>query len=1441
MIDAKALLTDLKRLLRTLETDIRDRVEGSPQEDGLRADWQAARDAKRTAQTFAAWLDEEVTQAAVHWVLACVFLRFVEDNGLVERPWLSGPGERLELARDRHDSWIRANPTGEERDFLLDCFAEAAELPGLGALFDRRHNPLWRLPVSGDGAIALRGFWQKRDPDSGALLHDFTDPEFGTRFLGDLYQDLSEAARKRFALLQTPEFVEEFILDRTLDPAIREFGFRAVRLIDPTCGSGHFLLGAFRRLFDLWTRQEPGRNVRDCAQQALDAVSGVDVNPFAAAIARFRLLVAALTACGIASLRGAPDFHISVAVGDSLLHGKRFMDVRGWQMSFDPQGGLAHVSFEEDREALDRILGRQYHAVVGNPPYITVKDKALNQAYRERFSTCHMKYSLGVPFTERFWDLALPGIAAAGTAALHAEDGARASGPSRRHAGFIGMITANSFMKREFGKKLIEVFLPQVDLTHVIDTAGAYIPGHGTPTVILFGRNQRPVGTEVRAAMGIKGEPGAPDDPSHGLVWSSIVGGIDRPGSEDAFVSITDLPRTGLAKHPWSMGGGGASDLLDLIGSSDRKLGDASDSIGFMIICGDDDSFVVENNFSFRSRTNSRPYCTGESIRDWGSIFDQEIIYPYTDAIGAKIPEKLEGHLHVHFWKYRVGLKNRKMFGKSPEDHGLQWNEYIYFSEKKFYLDSKISFASVATHNHFYKPSKGVVHNRHSPIISINDKFDGQSLLSLLNSSVACFWMKQIFHNKGSTIDQKGARQRTDPFEDFYEFTGTGLQSFPLAEPYPTDLGTALDSLARELTDTLPQAVLARGVPTRADLDAAKARALSVRRRMIALQEELDFRCYKLYGLIDTPVEAGARASGPSPVAPVAVGTTAPRGPKGWHGRGYLPHFDSPDTVQSVTFRLADSLPAEVVAALKDGDDPTSAIDDDLDAGRGACHLSDPRIAAIVADALRHFDGQRYRLHAWTIMPNHVHALIEPMNGHSLSTIVQSWKSFTAKEANRILGTEGRFWQPDYFDRFIRDEEQFHRTRVYIENNPVKAGLCADARAWRFGSAWDEQDGGATGTVALPGAGASGPSVPEVDLGERAFEIVMARKMADGELETTWFARHGSTPVTEIPARWPADYRALVERRIALIAENRWIELVERPEYKRRWQWDDQGFDAGWHKREQAALKEWLLDRLEDPRHWPGDPALISVVRLADRARGDADFMAVAELYTGRPDFDAAALVAELVAAESVPFLPVQRYTDEGLRKRRDWEATWDLQRREDVLDARTELPDGHPDRLSAEEAKALKPDIPVPPKYKRTDFRSGDFWRLRGGLDVPKERFVSYPGAERDSDGSLVIAWAGYDHLQQATALASHYYDMKENEGWGTERLIPLLAGVWELVPWLVQWHNEYNPDFGVGLGDYYRSFVEDEARALGLTADDLRAWTPPARPAARRGRKAS
>ena len=144
------------------------------------------------------------------------------------------------------------------------------------------------------------------------------------------------------------------------------------------------------------------------------------------------------------------------------------------------------------------------------------------------------------------------------------------------------------------------------------------------------------------------------------------------------------------------------------------------------------------------------------------------------------------------------------------------------------------------------------------------------------------------------------------------------------------------------------------------------------------------------------------------------------------------------------------------------------------------------------------------------------------------------------------------------------------------------------------------------------------------------------------------------------------------------------------------------------------------------------------------------------------------------------------------------------------------------------------------PAQVQEGRLSQGHFWRLRGGLDVPKERWVSYPGCERGADSSLPIAWAGWDHLQQATALAAYYLEMKESEGWEAARLQPLLAGLLELVPWLEQWHNEVDPVYGERMGAYYKGFVSEEARAHGFTLDDLHAWKP-AVTAANRGRKDS
>jgi REP element-mobilizing transposase RayT len=176
---------------------------------------------------------------------------------------------------------------------------------------------------------------------------------------------------------------------------------------------------------------------------------------------------------------------------------------------------------------------------------------------------------------------------------------------------------------------------------------------------------------------------------------------------------------------------------------------------------------------------------------------------------------------------------------------------------------------------------------------------------------------------------------------------------------------------------------------------------------------------------------------------------------RGWHVPRALPHFDSPEVLQAITFRLADALPPGVAKALK-GEKLAARrrrVSTLLDAGHGECILRAPEIAEIVESALLHGFGIEYELFAWVVMPNHVHALIAPITGNRLADIVQAWKSWTAKAINTRRGASGIVWQREYFDRFIRDERHFAAALTYIEENPVKAGLAARPSDWRFGSA----------------------------------------------------------------------------------------------------------------------------------------------------------------------------------------------------------------------------------------------------------------------------------------------------------------------------------------------------------------------------------------------------
>jgi REP element-mobilizing transposase RayT len=201
----------------------------------------------------------------------------------------------------------------------------------------------------------------------------------------------------------------------------------------------------------------------------------------------------------------------------------------------------------------------------------------------------------------------------------------------------------------------------------------------------------------------------------------------------------------------------------------------------------------------------------------------------------------------------------------------------------------------------------------------------------------------------------------------------------------------------------------------------------------------------------------------------------------GIHTRGYLPHVKREGTSYFVTFRLADSLPKEVLLEyerekagrlrrlndfakrgeiINDSEEEIARdfrrkIERHLDRGAGVCHLRRPDIADLVANAMRHFHKSRYLLYEWVVMPNHAHAIVWPMPNHLLSDILKSWKQFTSRRAKKIVGLdEEPFWQTESYDHWIRSDEEKARIARYIRNNPVSVGLCASPEDWRWSSAY---------------------------------------------------------------------------------------------------------------------------------------------------------------------------------------------------------------------------------------------------------------------------------------------------------------------------------------------------------------------------------------------------
>lgn len=1118
-------------LAKTLLPDLEARAKEPSVARALAAQYESEQ--KHTADKLAEWITRTLEQVAVAWILSCVFIRTLEDRGYLTHLRLAGEG-----SADSEHLFFDLFPSLTQRDYLLAVFRELSHLPGGEDVLGPQHNPAWRLAPSNEVVRALLAFFRESDGD-GQLVWTFSGDS--TRFLGDLYQDVSEAVRERYALLQTPEFVEEFILDLTLDPAIAEFGLEQVHLLDPTCGSGHFLLGAFKRLFEARQRKAPGIPAKEHAVSALAQVYGADINPYAAAIARFRLVLAYLRAAEVDRLKNAPRVATNVVVADSLRFAANKQTLPFAAVAEDATAwGEGSWQLQDPKDA-QRIFAKKFHAVVGNPPYITCKDAKLREEYRAAYRSAAGKYALSAPFTERFFQLAIDG-------------------------GYIGMINANSFMKREFGKALIEKVLPNVELTRVMDTAGAYIPGHGTPTVLLFGRQRPPMAAKVVAVLGKRGEPATPELPENGLVWSSIRDHFRDVGFENEYLSVAEVARDIFLQHPWSLGGGGATEIRELLEErAEKRLGEIVEDIGFASFTGLDELFIQPAGTLERQGFPSplvRPMVLGEQIRDWTIESDLQAFVPYNATDHTPLALAPHERWAQCLWPYRAVAERVTSFGgRTRKDEGQNWWEWYRWQTERYRAKARIVFAEMATHDHFAFDTGGNVFNR--TIIILPDfasEDDYLALVAYLNSSVVNFYIRQVAHNKGAQGINEGLK--SEAWEQFLVRSGTVVRGVPVPKGWQalSGFGRRLHDLALKRSCLVPMKLSTEDLGASDAIGSRRAEESECLRHMIAIQEQLDGHVYELFGL------------------------------------------DNP------------------------------------------------------------------------------------------------------------LSSERRI---------------------------------------------------------------------EIAPGDRLFE----RALAVREPTTRWFRQNNY----EVPT---SDSSTAQDLSV--------VHLLESPEFKTRWSLGD------WDSSVRGAVRDRLLELASSFFH-----DRIKPVRAAELLRCFSGKLPATGAFGPLLDSGQdAEPISELMKQSGVPYLAALRYSDSGLAKRADWNDVWELQRREDA---------------------GAVVDIPVPPKYDSKDFRDAIYWRLRGKLDVPKEHFISYPGAEKDDDRNPFFGWAGWNHLQQATALAGLYHERKTEDGWPADRLTPLLAGLLELVPWLKQWHNEPNDELGgEGPGDWYERYVEAESRSLGKSLQDLCEWRP-------------
>ena len=821
-----ALLERLQRVERIVRADLLAQYRAEP---ALRARALARlRDEENDTSQSETWLEIFAGRAAAIYILKSLYVRVLEDQRLLATTRIRDEGT-FSLFRTLF-------PLLGHAAYLRTVYAEAER--ALPELFARTAIEI--AEPSESSAHALWSVWQEAAPGGGPLF-DFRDQHLDTRFIGDLYQDLDPDVRKRYALYQTPHFIEAFILDRTLEPALKSVGLAEFRIIDPTCGSGHFLLGAFNRLFTAWCAELGGGDaVRwEAARRALDAIYGCDINEYACALSRFRLLLGVFAVTGVRNLTRLRFLECHVLACDALIPWERI------SQEFLPgttgSTWLARYGSDIERERNEAFFAREFHAVVGNPPYIAVQDKKKRKDYRSAWPrSASGLYSLSAPMTERFCTL-----------------------PSSR--GRFGFIVGKAFCNAEFGKGVVTKVLPDLTLDLVVDTSGIGLSGHGTPTMIICGRNLPAAAAHnTMTIASLKGNLLGARDSEDGPPWTEIASHFEADGYESQWISVAARPQFELLRHPWVFGSTSQHQVQEHLASF-PSLKSINPDVGFCLVIKEDEIFSRR----YVPEGLSRDIVPGKFIRNWtigGSI---STLFPYDNNRSVKA--EAEGEL----WPYRSNLFARATFEGTFRSSGRRFAEFGQVSWDRIAKGvTAIAYAEITSHNHFVVSSlNDRLFDRTSPIIrfpTLGEVQASQNFLNdvaaILNSSIVEWWFKSRCRIKNGS---------GEPWQWQYARNGENIKSTPIEQTGRTNrrgLVALISSLQQKLENSSPGIIFRFATAENvADLIAAAEQIVSRNRGLLyALQEELDWTLYGDYGFCDKLIYAK-----PEEVEPILLGHRA--------------------------------------------------------------------------------------------------------------------------------------------------------------------------------------------------------------------------------------------------------------------------------------------------------------------------------------------------------------------------------------------------------------------------------------------------------------------------------------------------------------------------------------------------------------------------------------